>query len=309
MKKNVLLTAFILANLLAFSSDTTRIIRTSDSVNLFIHVSGKGAPVLFLHGGPGSNSGYFEHTGGNIFEQNVQMIYLDQRGCGRSGKSQNSNYSLTRMIQDFEEVRDSLGIKQWIVMAHSFGGILATAYATAYPDAIKAMVFLNCTVNIDSSATSGIEHAVALLEKKGKTYPELTNDSLPLLQRWGQAFGKLREEDLFYGLMFKSRENFQYHDSVTLAYGKEWDFGNKVWGYKEYFADFIPATASIKCPVLIIGGTKDYTIGIRHPELMRFPNKQIKYLEGGHALYFENQKNLYNAVKPFLIKYGRPKTK
>jgi proline iminopeptidase len=79
MKKNVLLTAFILANLLAFSSDTTRIIQTSDSVNIFVHISGKGAPVLFLHGGPGSNSGYFEHTGGNIFEQDVQMVYLDQR--------------------------------------------------------------------------------------------------------------------------------------------------------------------------------------------------------------------------------------
>jgi proline iminopeptidase len=309
MKITVLLATFILANLLAFSSDTTRIIRTSDSVNLFIHVSGKGAPVLFLHGGPGSNSGYFEHTGGNIFEQAVQMVYLDQRGCGRSGKSESSNYSLTRMVQDFEEVRKSLGIKQWIVMAHSFGGILATAYATAHPDAIKAMVYLNCTVNIDSSATSGFDHAIALLQKKGKTFPELSNDSIPLLQRWGQAFGQLREEDLFYGLMFNSRENFQYHDSVTLAYGKEWDFGNKVWGYKEYFADFIPETASIKCPVLIIGGTKDYTIGIRHPELMRFPNKQIKYLEGGHALYLENQKNLYNAVKPFLNKYGRTKTK
>ncbi|MCF1713685.1 alpha/beta hydrolase [Flavihumibacter sp. RY-1] len=305
MKKKVLLTVFILAQLLAFSSDTTQMIRTSDSVNLFVHISGKGAPVLFLHGGPGSNSGYFEHTGGNIFEQEVQMVYLDQRGCGRSGKSESSNYSLTRMVQDFEEVRKSLGIKQWIVMAHSFGGILATAYATAYPDAIKAMVYLNCTVNIDSSATSGIKHAITLLEKKGKTYPELTNDTIPLLQRWGQAFGKLREEDLFYGLMFNSRENFQYHDSVTLVYGKEWDFGNKVWGYKEYFEDFIPATARINCPVLIIGGTKDYTIGIRHPELMRFPVKQVKYVEGGHALYFESREQLYKAVLPFLKKYGK----
>lgn len=305
MKKIIFLTVLAFTSLLAFSSDTTRMIRTSDSINLFVHISGKGAPVLFLHGGPGSNSGYFERTGGNIFEKDVQMIYLDQRGCGRSEKSESSNYSLSRMIQDFEEVRKTLGIKQWMVMAHSFGGILATAYASAYPESIKAMVYLNCTVNIDSSATSGIKHAVALLEKKGKIFRELTNDSLPLLQRWGQAFGKLREEDLFYSLMFNSRENFQYHDSVTLAYGKEWDFGNKVWGYKEYFADFLPATARINCPVLIIGGTQDYTIGIRHPELMRFPVKQIKYVEGGHALYFESREKLYKAVRPFLKKYGK----
>lgn len=300
MNKCLLSAVGVLLSFYAFAIDTTYRIRTSDSVELFVHCSGKGTPVLFLHGGPGSNSGYFQYTGGNIFEQENLMIYLDQRGCGRSGISTSGNYTLNRMIQDFEDVRTALGFKQWIVMAHSFGGILATAYAAACPKSIKAMVYLNCTVNIDSSATAGIQHAVKLLAEKGKTFPEFMNDTIPLLQRWGQAFGKLREENLFYGLMFKNKANFDYHDSVTLVYAKQWDFGNKVWGYREYFQDFIPATAAIRCPVLVIGGTKDYTIGVKHPELMRFPRKEVRYVEGGHALYFENRKALYKAVQPFL---------
>lgn len=284
----------------AGATDTTLTIRTTDSVDLFVHCSGKGTPILFIHGGPGSNSGYFEHTGGNVFEKDARMIYLDQRGCGRSSNATNHDYSLERVVRDFEEVRKSLGIQQWIVMAHSFGGILATAYASKYPDGIKAMVYLNCTVNVDSSATSGLEHAIQVLKQNGKTYPELTNDSIPLLSRWGQAFGKLREEGLFYNLMFASKKGFDYHDSVTLAYSKTWDFGNNVWGYKEYFADFIPVTATIRCPVLVIGGTRDYTIGVKHPELMRFPKMQVKYVQGGHALYYESNAALYKAVQPFL---------
>ena len=57
-------------------------ITTTDSVRLFVKKAGKGTPVLFIHGGPGSNSAYFEKEGGNVFEKDVQMIYLDQRGCG-----------------------------------------------------------------------------------------------------------------------------------------------------------------------------------------------------------------------------------
>lgn len=57
---------------------------TSDSVRLFVKRSGSGYPVLFIHGGPGSNSYYFEKEGGEVFSKDVQLIYLDQRGCGRS---------------------------------------------------------------------------------------------------------------------------------------------------------------------------------------------------------------------------------
>ncbi len=41
----------------------------------------------------------------------------------------NNDYSLERVVKDFDEVRTKLGYKQWMVMAHSFGGIPATEYA------------------------------------------------------------------------------------------------------------------------------------------------------------------------------------
>lgn len=285
-------------------TDTTLSIRTSDSVALYVHCKGKGVPVLFIHGGPGSNSGYLEYTGGAAFEKEATMIYLDQRGCGRSANAASKNYSLERMLQDFEEVRKALGIEQWILMPHSFGGIMATAYAAKYPSAVKAIICLNCTINIDSSASAGITKAVELLQQKGLYYPELKNDSIPLLTRWGQAFGKLRDNDLFYPLMFASKKEFEYHDSLTLANAHTWEFGGEVWSHKEYFADFIPVTVTIKCPVLVIGGTKDYTIGVNHPQLMRFPNMVVKYVEGGHALYYENNTELLRAVRPFLKQFS-----
>lgn len=39
----------------------------------------------------------------NFLEDNVQMIYLDQRGCGRSEHSATQDYSLKRILGDIEE--------------------------------------------------------------------------------------------------------------------------------------------------------------------------------------------------------------
>ena len=42
------------------AADTTFYFTTSDTVKLFVKIAGKGKPCLFVHGGPGSTSFYFE---------------------------------------------------------------------------------------------------------------------------------------------------------------------------------------------------------------------------------------------------------
>lgn len=84
-------------------------------------------------------------------EQHFQMIYLDQRGVGRSSSPKEKNYSLERMIQDFDEVRKALEIKDWLTLGHSFGGILQMAYVEKYLQSIKGMIMINCTLSMNSS--------------------------------------------------------------------------------------------------------------------------------------------------------------
>ena len=82
-------------------------------------------------------------------------------------------------------------------------------------------------------------------------------------------------------------------------------YAQRLWSYPEYFVNLSPETAKIKVPLLVISGTRDYTIGVDHYKLMRFPNMQVKLVEGGHALYLEHNKELYAAVAPFLRKYSK----
>ncbi len=300
-----LLSVFSLAATAQSTKNDSLYITTSDSVKLFVKRSGSGYPVLFIHGGPGSNSYYFEKEGGNVFSKDVQLIYLDQRGCGRSDTALNNDYSLARVVKDFDEVRMQLGYKKWIVMPHSFGGILATEYANQYPETIEAMVYLNCTINLHQSAVDGIKKGVEILGNREADKEYFFNDSIPLFKRWGDIFGKMREEGVAYKLMFDKASSKSIDDSLMSMPFLKYVYAQKLWGYPEYFEDYAPKTAKLNMPVLIVSGRKDYTIGTEHYKIMQFPNKEIVLLPGGHALYLEHNKELYQAVVPFLRQHAK----
>src|SRR3954465_4692488 len=81
MQKFFTLVSLLVLSIPVFSQEhnvDSLYITTSDSVKLFVKRSGSGYPVLFIHGGPGSNSYYFEKEGGDVFSKDVQLIYLDQ---------------------------------------------------------------------------------------------------------------------------------------------------------------------------------------------------------------------------------------
>ncbi len=61
--------------------------------------------------GLGTDSYSFEKTVGAQFETHVQMIYLDERGSGRSERPVNRDYSMATLVQDVEALRRSLGFQ------------------------------------------------------------------------------------------------------------------------------------------------------------------------------------------------------
>ena len=143
LRKAVLFLFVCLCGVSAFAKE--QMVLTSDSVELYVNIEGQGPPCLYIHGGPGAGSYWLEALMGDSLEQYFQMIYLDQRGVGRSSSPTDGNFSMNRMVQDFEEVRKALGIEQWLTLGHSFGGVLQMGYATQQPESISAFLFINCS--------------------------------------------------------------------------------------------------------------------------------------------------------------------
>ena len=77
-----------------------------------------------------------------VLAEDYQAILYDQRGTGKSIlRSINAEHlTLDKMVKDIEQIRSHLGIESWVVLGHSFGGMLASYYATLNPERVKAMI-------------------------------------------------------------------------------------------------------------------------------------------------------------------------
>ncbi len=108
---------------------------------LYYEVCGNpgGAPVIFLHGGPGSGCNSMQRR---FFDPVFYRIILfDQRGCGRSLPSGCIENNTTQyLIKDIESLRIHLDIQHWLVFGGSWGSTLALAYATTHAQVIRGMI-------------------------------------------------------------------------------------------------------------------------------------------------------------------------
>jgi len=82
---------------------------------------------MILHGGPGASHDYFLPYLLPLALKN-RLIFIDERGSGRSQKIENSSaYTVENMVEDVEEVRQELHLGKISLLGHSYGGVLAQA--------------------------------------------------------------------------------------------------------------------------------------------------------------------------------------
>ena len=230
------------------------------------------------------------------------MIYYDQRGSGRSASAKDGNYSIKRMGIDIEELRKFLKIKKWSVMAHSFGGLIMTAYARDYPENIQSLVYVHCGLATKPTLESHIYHGTRLLEEVGDTFK--VDKKLPLFDQMMKVHGELAKKGIEYKIMFRSQREKNIEDSLINATTPHFnqDFQHHVWTMKDYQVDYSIYTKDIHCPVLIITGTKDYAVGPDAYKAWHFPNSKVVFYNGAHTSYQEEPKWFAGIVLKFLEK-------
>ncbi|NEA36437.1 prolyl aminopeptidase [Streptomyces sp. SID13031] len=109
----------------------------------------EGKPAVVLHGGPGSGAGAFWRR---FFDPaKYRVVLFDQRGCGRSTPdaaepdADLSTNTTWHLVADIEQLREQLGIEQWLVLGASWGATLAFAYAEQHPSAVSEIVVFSVT--------------------------------------------------------------------------------------------------------------------------------------------------------------------
>ncbi|WIV21076.1 alpha/beta hydrolase [Paenibacillus polygoni] len=226
--------------------------------------------LLYLHGGPGASCVDFCYHQALALSEKVRVIAFDQRGVLRSDPiSEGETFGIQDIIEDCEAIRIHLGIRQWTVLGHSFGGYVAFNYAVQYRNSVKRVIFETPYFDIKNSMTSFIQRALPIFQslehqegiKECHRYIEGDFSASDLWNAWGEIGQQLGEHrDHLY---FKGMDPEVYNELVDqlVSPGELWEKGqihiNKLQEEGEFFKSVLPKLHKLTQPSLLITGVFD----------------------------------------------------
>lgn len=277
------------------------------TVRLWYRIAGKpgGTPVIFLHGGPGEGSQTFARYAGPALEARLRMVYLDQRGSGRSDRPKAADdYSIAQLVDDIEALRRHLGAPRIDLIGHSFGTILGLEYAARYPDRVAHLVLAGAVpdlpraIDIQCARLQASDPAAFARAAQGKTpgaYPRCDVFSAYDGAAMGEAVHRNMYPDPATGRKVDAMDSAD-------GLGNSGELGNALsakglWTYR--FA----GTAKVTAPVLVIAGGRDFqAVEVPQRDLAKaLPRGRfLLYPRDGHFMFVEEPQRFANDVAAFL---------
>jgi proline iminopeptidase len=273
--------------------------KNTDSSQTYYKIFGKGSPILIINGGPGMNSNGFEPMAKILAEKHQTIIY-DQRGTGKSTLKEvnDKTVSMQLMANDIESLRVHLKIKKWTILGHSFGGMLASYYATIYPNSINKLI-LSSSGGVDLSLLKGPNLIEAGLSKTEKDSLNYWND-------------KIEKGDTTYtakiGRARALAPAYVYDRKFVPIIAERLTQGNStlnslLWAdMQKINFDCKNKFSNFKHSVLIIQGKQDIiSKEIGEISLKAFPNSKMVLLENcKHYGWLDAKEKYFNTIEAFL---------
>lgn len=238
---------------------------------------GKGDPLFFIAGGPGGT-----HYGLRSFDTlsaNYQLVYFDGLGRGKSDLAKDvKEYTIERDVEDLEGLRKAMGFEKINILGHSYGGLVAQAYAIKYPQNTKHLILANTF----HSYVMWQENDDNSNREIRTSYPEVW-DTLMVIRNQGYISSDQLHQDIYgrvpYGFLYaynpdnfvnRGRKPYPNPFNAELYYqmvGKDGDFivGSDIGNF-----DYRKQLKGLKMPILIIAGRYDR---------VAVPWMQVKYKE------------------------------
>lgn len=299
--------------------------RVQENVLLHHFAEGSGPPVLFLHGGPGFPPSR-PPKALTLLKGEFRFHYYHQRGCGRSTRPvdrfESGNYlqNMARLVQslgleqhlaDVDRVRRILGAERITLIGHSFGGFLAALYAAEFPERVERLVLVSPAQMLTMPAADG-----GMFEALKKHLPEgpIRAEYDQYLERFFGVFGTIFQKSEA-DLVALNREFVKYWAAVLENRGLPVDdlqipegLDSGWMPFAVYFSlgmlyDHRPALARITCPVLILHGAEDPSMGAEGLKPYSENLKQVRVEiipKAGHNSFNEQPEEFAALLRPFL---------
>lgn len=279
-----------------------------NGIRLWYESEGSGPPLILVPAGPGVPHGYF-HPYMSPLSKNYRVIYYDAFGTGKSDRAHGEQrYSFALDVENLEGLRKALGLPKISILGHSYGGLVALAYAIRYPDAVNKLILADSSWGGEMSEA----HRENGLHELQNQYPE-TYDRLTKLHEKGfhSCSKEYREaDDSPPGfLLFYDNSNFQKliktgepPESAVLC-AIDGDDGDFVAGPEMAKLDFHRQLKDLKMPALIVAGRFDRGMLPRYALKFKTYAPQVHLVlfeKSGHFPFIEETERFIQAVMDFL---------
>ena len=114
-------------------------------------------PVILIHGGPGSGHDYLLPFAKLWHLYKLPVVFYDQIGTARSTHLRHkagdySFWTVELMVEQLERLIDHLNLREnagFHVLGHSFGGMVASCFASCQPQGLQKLVLANAPASMD----------------------------------------------------------------------------------------------------------------------------------------------------------------
>jgi proline iminopeptidase len=317
MKKNVLSFFIIVAGSVScfaqnkFQHPDGKYIKVNDA-KLWIETEGTGDALFLVSGGPG-NAHVGMHSFGALKDA-CTLVYIDNFGRGKSDTAKTAaEYSISRDVEDIEGLRKALNYDKINLLGHSYGSIVAQAYAIKYPQHLKHLIIANgffsgemWQKNDDNS-----NHEIKT------NYPEIWERLMKLRDAGAHSSDPQHVEvygEVPYGFLYAyNPENFLHGIDPSYPNRMNWklyyqlvgDDGDFIIGGDIAKVDFRRQLKDLKIPVLVIAGRYDRVsvpeFAVQYKKYC--PQAQFEMFEkSGHNPQVEEPEKEFKIIREFLAK-------
>ncbi len=249
--------------------------------------------LILLHGGPGMDGSYWKPWFSALTDI-CQIIYLDQRGAGRSDAGPQHAWTFAQWGDDVRAFCETLEIARPIVCGSSFGGEVAMAYATRHPEHPGKLIILSAAPRLN------IERMAAVFARLGG---RRVGDAARAFWRSMTPENGLAYMRHCVPLYYRTPHDPDHEArsilsaELTASYLRD--------GGPAQTCDFAPGLARIQCPTLVMGGEDDpvTTIDDMADIAAAIPQHLVRFeriANCGHGPFFDAPERTLTVMREFI---------
>ena len=263
------------------------------------------APLILLHGGPGSTHNYFEVLDRVAEEDGRMLVMYDQIGCGNSYVDGRPDlWTAETWVNELIALRKHLGLDTCHLLGQSWGGMLLLTYICGYEHSGVKSGILSST--LPASWLWGIEQA-RMIKELPEEYQEAIKTATETGDYSSDIYQRAEEEYMLRHAAGKPDPNGPECLLRKKRTGREsYVVG---WGPNEYTPmgtlkdyDVVDKLKDIKEPCLVINGGNDLcTPYIAKVMYDNIPNSRWElFRECRHMCFVEDNDHYVEVLKEWL---------